>query len=107
MIDERWNKTLHRTIHATWLYLNPAFAYACGFNFDGEVMDGFLHCVQRMVPTPTERSMISRQVEMYKMASGILGYDMAIQDRIARMPDKFQFQILFFPFYIIYLTFIT
>jgi hypothetical protein len=41
VIDERWNNTLHRPIHAAGLFLNPAFAYACGFNFDGEVMDGF------------------------------------------------------------------
>jgi hypothetical protein len=56
VIDERWNNTLHRPTHATGLYLNPAFAYACGFNFDGEVIDGFLQCVQRMVLTPAERS---------------------------------------------------
>ena len=95
VIDDRWNNTLHRPIHAAGLYLNPAFAYACGFNFDGEVMDGFLQCVQRMVPTPSERSAISRQMEMYRMASGMLGYDMAIQDRSARMPGKLQFQFFF------------
>lgn len=69
-------------------------------------MDGFLQCVQRMVPTPSERSAISRQMEIYRMAFEMLGYDMAIQDRFARMPGKLQFQF-FFPFYIIYLTFIT
>ena len=95
VIDDRWNNTLHRPIHAAGLYLNPAFAYACGFNFDGEVMDGFLQCVQRMVPIPSERSAISRQMEMYRMASGMLGYDMAIQDRSARMPGKLQFQFFF------------
>ena len=95
VIDERWNNTLHRPIHAAGLYLNPAFAYACGFNFDGEVIDGFLQCVQRMVLTPAERSEISRQKEIYRMASGMLGYDMVVQDRTTRMPGKLQFQILF------------
>jgi hypothetical protein len=60
VIDERWNNTLHRPIHVAGLYLNPAFAYAYGFNFDGEVIDGFLQCVQRMVLTPAEHSEISR-----------------------------------------------
>jgi hypothetical protein len=60
LIDGRWNNTLHRPIHAAGLYLNPSFAYACGFNFDGEVINGFLQCVQRMVLTPVERSEISR-----------------------------------------------
>jgi hypothetical protein len=60
VMDERWNNTLHRPIHAAGLYLNPAFTYACGFNFDGEVIDGFLQFVQRMVLTLAERSKISR-----------------------------------------------
>ena len=46
--------TLHRPIHAAGLYLNLAFAYACGFNFDSEVMDGFFQCFQRMVHTLAE-----------------------------------------------------
>jgi hypothetical protein len=105
--DEQWNNTLHRPIHAVGLYLNPAFAYACGFNFDGEVIDGFLQCVQRMVLIPAKRSEISKQNEIYRMASRILGYDMVVQDRTTRIPGKLQFQILFIPFYILYLTFIT
>jgi hypothetical protein len=41
------------------------------------------------------------------MASEILGYDMAVQDKTKRMPGKLQFQILFIPFYILHMTFIT
>ena len=41
VIDGRWNNILHRPIHATGVFLNPTFSYACGFNFDGEVMDFF------------------------------------------------------------------
>ena len=54
VIDERWNNTLHRPIHAAGIYLNPAFSYPCGFLFDVEIMDGFLTCVQRMVRSPIE-----------------------------------------------------
>jgi hypothetical protein len=46
VIDERWNNTLHRLIHAAGLYLNPAYSYECGFRFDAEVMDGFFQCVR-------------------------------------------------------------
>ena len=87
MIDERWNNTLHRPIHAAGLYLNLAFSYACGFQFDVEVMDGFLQCVQRMVLTPSECAEISRQMEIYRMAGGTFGYDMDVQDRTTRMPS--------------------
>ena len=86
VIDERWNNTLHRPIHAAGLYLNPAFSYACGFQFDAEVMDGFLQCVQRMVLTPSERAEISRQMQIYRMSGGTFGYDMVVQDRTTRMP---------------------
>ena len=39
-------------------------------------MDGFFQCVQRMVHTPAECLEISRQIEIYRMASGVLGYEM-------------------------------
>ena len=78
VIDERWNNSLHRPIHVAGLYLNLAFSYACRFQYDVEVMDRFLQCVQRMVLTPFERSKISRQKEIYRMAGGIFGYDMVV-----------------------------
>eukprot|EP00253_Pinus_taeda_P019201 PITA_19201 len=61
VIDERWNNTFHRLIHATGIYLNPTFSYSCGFLFDVEVMDGFFTCFQRMVPSPAERAEFSKK----------------------------------------------
>eukprot|EP00253_Pinus_taeda_P010395 PITA_10395 len=55
VIDQRWNNTFHRPIHAAGIYLNPAFLYACGFRFDVEVMDGSFTCVERMVSSEQER----------------------------------------------------
>jgi hypothetical protein len=49
LINEQWNKNLHRPIHASTLYLNLTFSYSYGFIFDAKVIDGFLQCVQRMV----------------------------------------------------------
>jgi len=88
VIDDRWNNTLHRPIHAAGLFLNPAFAYSCGFLFDAKVMDGFFTCVQKMVPNPSERAEISKEMEVYRMAGGTLSFDMAVQDRTAKMPGK-------------------
>jgi hypothetical protein len=89
LIDERWNKTLHRPIHAAGLFLNPAFAYACDFNFDGEVQDGLIECIQRMVPSAEERIEIGRELEIYKTAALTFSYDMAIMSRTTLMPSKF------------------
>jgi hypothetical protein len=95
VIDERWNNTLHRPIHAAGLFLNPGFSYACGFDFDAEIMDGFLLCVQKMVRSPEQRIEISKQIELYRMAGGTFGYDMAVNDRLIKMPGIFLFVTLF------------
>jgi Protein of unknown function (DUF 659)/BED zinc finger len=95
VIDERWNNTLHRPIHAAGLFLNPAFSYACGFDFDAEIMDGFLSCVQKMVRSPEQRIEISKQIELYRMAGGTFGFDMAVNDRLIKMPGIFLFVTLF------------
>jgi hypothetical protein len=88
VIDDKWNNTLPRLIHAAGIYLNPAFSYSCGFRFDVEVMDGFLTCVQRMKPSPQEHVEISKEMEIYRIASGTCGFDMAIHDKKTKMPSK-------------------
>ena len=40
LIDSRWTGMLHRPIHAAGLFLNPAFAYKCNFDFDGRFWRG-------------------------------------------------------------------
>ena len=73
---------------------NSAFSYSCGFNFDAEVMDGFLECVQRMVPSAADSSEISKELEVYRRAMGTFGFDMAINDRKNIIPSFTLFQNL-------------
>lgn len=89
VIDERWNNTLHRPIHAAGTFLNPTFSYACGFVFDAEIMDGFLTCVQRMVQSSAECIEISKEIKTYRMAGGTFGFDMAVTNRTIKMPGIF------------------
>eukprot|EP00253_Pinus_taeda_P032037 PITA_32037 len=91
VIDERWNNTLHRPIHAAGLLQNPAFSYACGFVFDAEIMDGFLSCVQKMVRSLEQRIEISKEIETYRIASGTSSFEMVVIDRTIKMPG--------YPFY--------
>jgi hypothetical protein len=95
VIDDRWNHTLHRPIHAAGLYLNPAFSYSYGFRFDSEVMSGFFECVQRMVPSAADRLELSQQLELYKRSIGLFGFEMAINDRKNIMPSKFHLVLTF------------
>jgi hypothetical protein len=34
---------------------------------------------------------ISKEMEIYRMVGGTFGFDMAIQDRKSKMPDKLQY----------------
>jgi hypothetical protein len=95
VIDDRWNHTLHRPIHAAGLYLNPAFSYSYGFRFDSEVMSGFFECVQRMVPSAADRLELSQQLELYKRSIGLFRFEMAINDRKNIMPSKFHLVLSF------------
>jgi hypothetical protein len=43
-----------------------------------------------MVLTPAKCSEISKKIEIYKLSAGTFGYDIVIQDMIARMLGKLQ-----------------
>jgi hypothetical protein len=109
---EIWNNTPHHRIHAVGLYLNTMLSYSCRFRFDAKVMDGFLQCVQRMVLTPIECSEISKQMEVYRLATTTFGYNMVVQNNSNKMLVKLQVQFVstfklsnfkVFPFYL-YIT---
>jgi hypothetical protein len=88
LIDTRWTEMLHRPIHATAIFLNPAFSYKCNFDFDGEVMEGLHACLQRMVPDVAIRLDINREIEMYRDGTGLFGYEDAIASRSILLPRK-------------------
>ena len=89
VINERWNNTLHHPVYAAGIYLNSTFSYPFGFLFDVEIMDGFFTFVQRMVPSSAERAEISKEMEIYRMASGTFSFEMAVVDRKTKMPGIF------------------
>ena len=69
---------LHRLIHATALFLNPALSYKCKFDFDEEILEGLIECINKMVPNFETRMSITREMEMYQEATGLFGYADAI-----------------------------
>jgi hypothetical protein len=75
-------------IHATTVFLNPAFSYKCNFNFDGEVMEGRHTCLQRMVPDVSIRLDINREIEMYRDGTKLFGYEDVVAGRTILMPRK-------------------
>ncbi|XP_058741037.1 uncharacterized protein LOC131613381 [Vicia villosa] len=63
IIDQRWDKQLHRPLHAAGLYLNPILCYAPGFTIDNEV---------------TNACLIDLPLEDFKGKVGSFGSDFAI-----------------------------
>jgi hypothetical protein len=82
------DRMLHRPIHATTIFLNPAFSYKCNFDFDGEVMEGLHTCLQRMVPDVAIRIEINREIEMYRDGTRLFGYEDVVVARTILMPRK-------------------
>lgn len=79
---------LHRPIHVAALFLNPAFSYKCNFDFDAEVTEGLIVCLERMVPDAETRSIINREIEIYRDGSGVFSFQDAIRERDSLMPRK-------------------
>jgi hypothetical protein len=88
LIDSRWTGMLHRPIHAVALFLNPAFAYKCNFDFDDEVMDGLFTCLRKMVPDASTCDEINREIEMYQGCAGLFGFEDVVRLRTTLMPRK-------------------
>ena len=74
-------------------------------------MFGFYECVQRMVPDEAEHTQLSQELEMYKRATGLFGFDIAISERTNLIPSKlhlvsnFQLSSLKFHFLFLILCF--
>ena len=79
---------LHRPIHATTIFLNLAFSYKCNFDFDAEVMEGLISCLERMVPDVETCSIINHEIEIYCDGSGVFDFQDAICERESLMLRK-------------------
>ena len=64
------------------------FSYKCKFDFDGEVLEGLISCLNRMVPNVETRQSITHDMEMYQEANGLFGFVDAIHEKIILMPSK-------------------
>eukprot|EP00253_Pinus_taeda_P013621 PITA_13621 len=87
IIDERWNNQLHRPIHAAEYFLNPRYHYKAKKSgaLRGEVRDGLIDCIDRMIPLESDQLEIHRQATIFSNASGTFGKNLA---KIAREVDE-------------------
>eukprot|EP00253_Pinus_taeda_P028843 PITA_28843 len=87
IIDERWNNQLHRPIHAVGYFLNPRYHYKAKESgaLRGEVRDGLIDCIDRMIPLESDQLEIHRQATTFSNAAGTFGKNLA---KIAREADE-------------------
>eukprot|EP00253_Pinus_taeda_P012659 PITA_12659 len=87
IIDQRWNNQLHCPIHATGFFLNPKDHYKAldAEVLTGEVRDGLIDFIDRMVPKESDQLEIHRHITCFIRATGTSGKNLA---RIAREADE-------------------
>ena len=95
IIDERWNNQLHHSIHVAGYFLNPQYHYKAkeSVTLRGEVRDGLIDCIDRMIPLESDQLEIHRQANIFSNASGTFGKNLAKIAREADEPSKQKFQI--------------
>eukprot|EP00253_Pinus_taeda_P030349 PITA_30349 len=87
IIDERWKNQLHRPIHAAGYFLNPRYHYKAKElgALRGEVRDGMIECIERMISLESDQLEVHRQATTFSNATGTFGKNLA---KIAREADE-------------------
>jgi len=88
------------SIHAAWVFLNPRYHYKAleAEALTGEVRDGLIDCIDRMVPKESDQLEIHRQIMCFSRATGTFGKNLARIAREANEPSKQTISIFKFLF---------
>jgi len=86
IIDERWDKQLHRPLHAAGYFLNPQMHYRPGFKADLEVKRGLMDCLTRMVEDEDEQTLIDVQMDDFKKRAKCFGSPLATRSINLKTP---------------------
>ncbi|XP_050916014.1 uncharacterized protein LOC127131123 [Lathyrus oleraceus] len=76
IIDDKWDKRLHMSLHAAAYYLNPHMHYGPRFKADIEVRKDLMDCLTKMVDDPKEQSKIEVQMHDFKKQLGYFGTEL-------------------------------
>ncbi|CAN4115456.1 unnamed protein product [Withania somnifera] len=75
IIDTRWNGQPHRPLYATDHLLNSGLFYKAtkSQTLSPEVMEGYLNCIDKMVPDVATHDILLGELSRYKAAVGMFG----------------------------------
>ncbi|XP_054810023.1 uncharacterized protein LOC129311656 isoform X2 [Prosopis cineraria] len=86
IIDRRWNRQLHSSLHAAAAFLNPSIFYSPNFKMDLRMRNGFQEVMLKMATTDIDKMEITKEHPIYINAQGALGTDFAILGRTLNAP---------------------
>ncbi|KAL4574601.1 hypothetical protein LXL04_021435 [Taraxacum kok-saghyz] len=88
IIDSKWEKQLHRHLHAAAYYLNPQFRWSPDVSEHGEIKRGLFHVMDTLVKNNEEYMKIEDQLITYKDKKGLFSYRGSLASYKTRPPLK-------------------
>ncbi|WOK98164.1 hypothetical protein Cni_G06874 [Canna indica] len=85
IIDDKWEVQLHRPLHVAAYFLNPQLHYSSNFRADREITRG-LYKVMDILLDDEERDKVDLQLEEFKHARGLFGFQSAKSMRLKKTP---------------------
>ena len=70
IINVKWDKQLHSSLHVVGCYVNPRIFFKPSFKKQKDVTKCLLNTITRLVSNPNERDILSSQIEEYKKSLG-------------------------------------
>ncbi|XP_057803146.1 uncharacterized protein LOC131018440 [Salvia miltiorrhiza] len=86
IIDDKWEKQLHRDLHATAYYLNPQFRWGENVSEHAEIKKGLFNCMERMIKDNDTYLKVDVQLDEYKNKRELFGSRASMSTYTSRAP---------------------
>ena len=70
IINFKWDKQLHSSLHVAGCYVNPRIFFKPSFKKQQDFTKCLLNTITRLVSNPDEQDRLSSQIEEYKKSLG-------------------------------------
>ncbi|XP_057808409.1 uncharacterized protein LOC131022882 [Salvia miltiorrhiza] len=86
IIDDKWEKQLHRDLHTTAYYLNPQFRWSENVSEHAEIKKRLFNCMERMIKDNDTYLKVDVQLDEYKNKRGLFGSRASMSTYTSRAP---------------------
>lgn len=99
IIDLKWEKQLHRDLHATAYYLNPRYRWSEDVSHHPEIKSGLYRCMDRLVKDLNTYAKIDKQLDEFVYQRGLFGFRASKSSYLTRPPGISYIYIWFIFFF--------